>query len=304
MFDYIRRVLIVSLLALCVSLLFLSGRTAQAAENGTSSWLFPAEGHITDHFGTRGGDHKGMDIGGENGSPIYSVDEGIVTKSYYSSSYGNVVFVKHSNGYETVYAHMKKRLAVQGQAVKKGEEIGRMGNTGRSSGTHLHFEIHQGDWNITKDHAINPYIVFGEGETGQTVFAKEHDPYQIQEVALKMTKLESLRPEAQPAAELKIEEESVHTVQAGETLWSISKMYEASTAEVIALNKLKDTTIFPQQQLLIPVKNKKVHVVKEGDTLTAIADEFNVTLEELMTWNGLHADQNLVPEQKLIVQRE
>ncbi|WP_456274188.1 peptidoglycan DD-metalloendopeptidase family protein [Bacillus sp. AK031] len=301
MVDYIRRVLIVSLLALCVSLLFLSGRTAQAEGNGTSSWIFPAEGYITDHYGTRGGKHKGMDIGGENGTPIYSVEEGVVTKSYYSSSYGHVVFIKHPNGFETVYAHLQKRLAEEGQAVQKGEEIGTMGNTGRSSGTHLHFEVHNSDWNIDKDHAIDPYVVFGKGETGQTVFAKEHDPYQVREVAVKMAQLESLEPASKTHTENK---QLIHTVKAGETLWSISQIYEISIAEVIKFNELKDSTIYPKQQIMIPEKNKSVHLVKQGETLFAIADQYNVTVDKLLVWNGIQKEDPLVPAQQLIVQRE
>jgi murein DD-endopeptidase MepM/ murein hydrolase activator NlpD len=301
MVDYIKRVLIVSLLALCVSLLFLSGKTAQAEGNATSSWLFPAEGYITDHYGTRGGNHKGVDIGGENGSPIYSVDEGVVTKSYYSSSYGHVVFIKHQNGFETVYAHLQKRFAEEGQAVQKGEQIGTMGNTGRSSGTHLHFEIHDGDWNIDKEHAIDPYVVFGEGEKGQTVFAKEHDPYQIREVAVKMTQLESLQPVSRTQTDQK---KKIHTVKAGETLWSISQIYEVTTAEVITFNELKDATIYPKQQLAIPDKSKTVHLVKHGETLYGIAEQYNVTVDNLLVWNGLQKENPLVPAQPIIIQRE
>lgn len=304
MVDYIRRVLIVSLLALCVSLLFLSGRAAHAEDNGTSLWLFPTDGHITDHYGTRGGKHKGMDIGGEHGSPVYSVDDGVVTKSYYSSSYGHVIFIKHPNGYETVYGHLQQRGAIEGQAVSKGEMIGTMGNTGRSTGTHLHFEIHQGDWTITKDNAIDPYLVFGEGETGQTVFAKEHDPYQVREVALKVPHLESLHSAGATSRDENQVENLIHTVKAGETLWSISQTYGVSTTDVIKQNELVDDIIITGQQLFIPDKNEKVHIVKQGETLFGISQLYNVSVEELTNWNDMEEKEPIVPAQALIVQRE
>jgi murein DD-endopeptidase MepM/ murein hydrolase activator NlpD len=303
MVDYIRRILIVSLLALCVSLLFLSGRAAHAAENGTSSWLFPTNGYITDHFGTRGGNHKGIDIGGEHDSPVYSVENGIVTKSYYSSSYGHVIFIKHPNGYETVYGHLNQREAAEGKAVAKGEKIGTMGNTGRSTGTHLHFEIHQGEWNISKDHAIDPYLVFGEGETGQTVFAKEHDPYQVREVALKVAHLETLHPTASTQAE-KESERTIHTVKTGETLWRIAKTYGISMEDVVKENELNDTIIHSGQQLVIPERAGLIHSVKQGETLFGIAKQYNISVEELTGWNGLQKDVPIVPSQELVIQKE
>ncbi|WP_409251218.1 peptidoglycan DD-metalloendopeptidase family protein [Bacillus sp. SCS-153A] len=303
MIDYIRRVLIVSLLALCVSLLFLSGRAAHADDHGTSSWLFPADGYITDHYGTRGGKHKGVDIGGEHGTPVHSVDDGVVTKSYYSTSYGHVIFIKHPNGYETVYGHLQERAAVEGQAVSKGEKIGTMGNTGRSTGTHLHFEIHKGDWTITKDNAIDPYLVFGEGEVGQTVFAKEHDPYQVHEVALKVSQLNNLHP-AESSQDENQDEDKLHTVKKGETLWSISEAYGVSTSDVIKSNNLIDDIIISGQQLLIPNKGKKEHIVKQGETLFGIAQEYDVSVEELIGWNGMQENDPIVPAQVLVVQRE
>jgi murein DD-endopeptidase MepM/ murein hydrolase activator NlpD len=303
MVDYIRRVLIAGLLALCVSLLFLSGRAAHAEENDTSSWLFPANGYITDHFGTRGGNHKGIDIGGEHGSPVFSVDDGVITKSYYSSSYGHVIFIKHPNGYETVYGHLDQRGAVEGQAVKKGEKIGTMGNTGRSTGTHLHFEIHQGEWNITKNMAIDPYLVFGEGETGQTVFAKEHDPYQVREVALKVSQTEDMHPSDSSQGKEEADKQ-IHIVKSGETLWSIAQTYEVSTVEVMNQNDLNDSTIVSGQPLLIPEKSGEVHLVKQGETLFGIAQQYNISVEDLTGWNGLKKDEPILPAQELVVRRK
>ncbi|WP_082169264.1 M23 family metallopeptidase [Bacillus sp. 522_BSPC] len=171
--DYIRRILIAAIMLLFISLLFLGGKYSQAKAfslaDRTKAWTWPSEGIITDTFNTRNGTHKGIDIAGDLGDKVYVVDEGVVTKSYYSQSYGNVIFVKHENDLETVYAHLNKLLVKEKQLVKKGELIGEMGNTGYSSGVHLHFEIHNKEWTITKENAINPILVLGNVQVGQTV---------------------------------------------------------------------------------------------------------------------------------------
>lgn len=171
--DYIRRVLIAAIMLLFISLLFLGGRHSQAQSNSiperTKEWTWPSDGVITDIFNTRNGNHKGIDIAGELGTDIFVVDDGIVVRSYYSQSYGHAIFVKHANGLETVYAHLNERFVQENDKVLKGELIGKMGNTGHSSGVHLHFEIHEKEWTIHKENAIDPITVFGEMEVGQTV---------------------------------------------------------------------------------------------------------------------------------------
>ena len=164
--DYIKRLLIVALMAFFISLLFLGGTTNAASEFDRDVWLWPADGVISDEFGTRNGRHYGIDIAGEWNSNVYSVYEGRVIKSYYSYSYGNVVMIEHPNGYETVYAHLHKRLKNIGESVKSGELIGTMGTTGGSSGVHLHFEVHSSDWNFEKSNVFNPEVIYGAIQIG------------------------------------------------------------------------------------------------------------------------------------------
>ncbi len=133
-------------------------------EDLSENWVQPVEGVITDTFGTRKGKHKGIDIAAPNGEAIRSVSAGVVTKSYYSDSYGHVVFIKHPEGYETVYAHLHKRFVTEGETVKKGESVGIIGNTGISTGTHLHFEVHKGEWTIEKKYALDPIFMFHSTE--------------------------------------------------------------------------------------------------------------------------------------------
>lgn len=130
---------------------------------GKGEFLRPTTGTITSQFGQRDGKlHAGVDIG-KNGRnvdvPIVAAADGVVIRSYYSSTYGNVVFIRHNiNGkkYTTLYAHMENRAVKEGNFVKKGMFLGNMGNTGRSFGDHLHFEIHEGDWTLNKENAVNP----------------------------------------------------------------------------------------------------------------------------------------------------
>lgn len=134
-----------------------------SAEPPASSGMLqmPANGRITSGIGQRWGTfHAGIDIANKAANvPIVAAADGVVIRSYYSSSYGNAIFIAHSiNGqtYTTVYAHMSNRSVSSGQVVSRGQRIGTMGNTGQSYGQHLHFELHKGSWNASKSNAINP----------------------------------------------------------------------------------------------------------------------------------------------------
>lgn len=114
----------------------------------TSSWGWPTiQGYtLSSGYGYRWGRlHSGTDIAGTgHGSPIYASNNGVVYKTGYHYSMGNHVMINHNNGYYTVYMHLSKINVKQGQTVARGQVIGAMGNTGRSYGTHLHFEIWTG----------------------------------------------------------------------------------------------------------------------------------------------------------------
>lgn len=142
-----------------------SGGSLPPMSNG--AFMRPANGPITSTFGPRWGEiHYGIDIGKRGASvPVVAAADGYVYRSYYSPSYGNVIFIMHyidGQVYTTVYAHLESRLVSEGQNVSKGQMIGYMGNTGRSFGKHLHFELHRGPWNASKSNAVDPlkYIPF------------------------------------------------------------------------------------------------------------------------------------------------
>lgn len=139
-----------------------SGSGASVSAPPVSSGYFtrPTSGVVSSSFGSRwGANHFGTDIAQKGTVPVVAAADGVVINSYYSSSYGNVVFISHSiEGvtYTTVYAHMSSRLVSSGEVVSKGQMIGYQGNTGQSFGQHLHFELHRGAWNSGKTNAISP----------------------------------------------------------------------------------------------------------------------------------------------------
>lgn len=235
--EYIKRLLLAIAITAILTILILNGMQsiANAEESfGELNWEFPADGIITDIFGSRNGGHKGIDIAGEIGTPIHAVDHGIVSKSYYSTTYGHVIFIQHESGFETVYAHLQSRDAKNGQYVKQGETIGRMGNTGKSSGPHLHFEIHKNKWTVSKKNSIDPFVIFGRGNIGQTVTAGDKNIEPVLEVAKG------------------IHESSIlYTVEVGDTLWEIAEKYNTGVEIIKEMNQLSNEIIMPGQQLII-----------------------------------------------------
>ena len=126
-------------------------------------FIMPARGELTSGYGPRWGRlHAGIDIADESAeTKVFAAASGTVIRSYYSATYGNCVLITHKiNGksFTTLYAHLEKSTVSTGQPVKKGELLGYMGNTGDSRGKHLHFEIHEGQWNYEKSNSVDPLI--------------------------------------------------------------------------------------------------------------------------------------------------
>ncbi|WP_071675045.1 M23 family metallopeptidase [Nioella nitratireducens] len=122
-----------------------------AAENLPFSMPLRTSYRISSTFGYRsdpfnGGRrlHSGVDMAGAHGSPIYATGDGVVSFAGRQSGYGNVVVLRHAMGFETRYAHMSRIRVQEGQRVSRGDRIGDMGSTGRSTGPHLHYEVRTG----------------------------------------------------------------------------------------------------------------------------------------------------------------
>ncbi|MGG3470826.1 peptidoglycan DD-metalloendopeptidase family protein [Neobacillus pocheonensis] len=236
--DYIKRFLIAIIMALCVSLLFLGGKHSQAAglNEMKEHWIWPADGVISDTYGTRQGKHKGIDIAGKMETPILAVDDGVVIKSYFSNTYGNVVFIIHPSRIVTVYAHLNRRNVFVGQNIKQGDVLGKMGKTGQATGIHLHFETHELEWRYDKKYAINPERLLGKADVGETVQGG-------------IASMGRGVLEASTHAKPVITEQYV--VKQGDTLFSISKKNNVSVDRIKQINHLRSDMIRPKQILII-----------------------------------------------------
>lgn len=108
----------------------------------TGSFIRPCSGYLSSRYGYRWGrTHAGIDIGAGTGTPIYAADGGVITMSGWNGGYGKMIAINHENGYVTYYAHCSRLLYNAGKRVAKGDVIAYVGNTGRSTGPHLHFEV-------------------------------------------------------------------------------------------------------------------------------------------------------------------
>jgi len=117
--------------------------TIPGAGLGTGQFVWPTNGTITQYFSWY---HKALDIANHAAPDILAADGGTVILAGWNNvwSYGNHIIIDHGNGYQTLYAHLSQVFVSVGQKVARGQTIGKMGSTGRSTGTHLHFEIRVG----------------------------------------------------------------------------------------------------------------------------------------------------------------
>ena len=138
---------------------------------GTGSWGWPTnQGYtISSPYGWRVDPidgsrslHTGLDIAGTGlGSPVYAADNGVVIKSEYNGAgYGNYIVINHNNGYYTSYAHMNERISNIGDTVAKGQVIGYVGQTGRATGPHLHYEAWYGGAPFAGGSRFNPFNLY------------------------------------------------------------------------------------------------------------------------------------------------
>lgn len=134
---------------------------------GDGAFVMPIKNHITSDFGWRRyRPHYGTDIDLEIGDQVVSAFDGMVRLAKYCHGYGNCVIIRHNNGLETVYGHLSKLLVEPGQCISAGSILGLGGNTGRSTGPHLHFEMrYLGQALDTED-----FIDYEKGELKSNLF--------------------------------------------------------------------------------------------------------------------------------------
>lgn len=193
-----------------------------------TDWKLPLnETRITSEFGFRRYRwHHGTDLKLNVGDPVYSTFDGIVRiRSYDRNGYGYYVVVRHKNGLETLYGHLSKILVEVGQEVKAGDLLGLGGNTGRSTGPHLHYEIrYQGL-------SINPTEIF-DFNVGRI----KNDVYMITSSSFDHV--------------VQTQQSVYHRVRSGETLSSIARRYGVRVSTLTRLNNLSTNSILRVGQRL------------------------------------------------------
>jgi murein DD-endopeptidase MepM/ murein hydrolase activator NlpD len=194
------------------------------ADSTDCAFVHPVTGKINSKFGWRRYRmHKGIDIDLEIGDPVYAAFDGVVRISKYNyGGFGNYVMIRHYNGIETLYGHLSVRLVEPNQTVRAGDIIGLGGNTGRSTGPHLHFETR------FLGQAFDPsrIIDFDSGCLKQTEIHLDQSyfPYLV-------------NPRAYQSKYARY-----HKIRPGDTLWGLSRKYGTSVNALCRLNGIRKTT--------------------------------------------------------------
>lgn len=270
-------------------------------ELGTFSWPTPVTARPSSHYGPRRRRfHYGLDLAQPTGEPIYAAFDGVVRISKRNRSYGNLVIIHHANGLETYYAHMSKRQVSVGQHVKSGQQIGLCGNTGRSFGSHLHFEIRY------KGNAINPEDV---------IDCSTHD---LISPRLELTS-SSFRKVAKGGKRSSVGGSSGgwYRVRQGDTLEKIARRNGTTVKRLCQLNGIKQTKVLhPGDRLRVSGSASAkapastggkgsasggTYTVRSGDTLSKIARANGTSVRRLCQLNGIKENAPLRVGQKLKV---
>jgi len=254
---------------------------------------------VTSVFGVRGRRmHSGIDLKVQKGDTIRSAFNGKVRiKGFERRGYGNYLVIRHPNGLETLYAHLSGFLVTDNEIVKAGQPIGLGGNTGRSTGTHLHFETR------FLGQALNPSAMIDFDNGG----IPRNDQYALYRASAgKNTNIYTSSNERIV----------YHRVKSGETLGKIALQYKTSVAELCRLNGLTQTSVLRIGQTIRcgttfvstasketdtsiakassetkasekPIEYIGYHEVKQGETLFSISRSYNTSVTEICRLNGI-----------------
>ncbi|MDR2621067.1 MAG: peptidoglycan DD-metalloendopeptidase family protein [Dysgonamonadaceae bacterium] len=226
-----------------------------------SSFIMPITGKVTSPYGPRPRRfHYGIDLKLQTGDTVYAAFDGkIRVCNYERKGYGNYVVIRHPNGLETVYGHLSKTLVNIDENVQAGQPIALGGNTGRSTGSHLHFEFR------FLGHAVDPseiidfdrfctyddYFVFKKSRSGNSYF---NIPFYTKYKPLKGTNVKRYAAIARKnSGSDKTNSTSIpltggkeikyHKVKGGDTLSTIAQRYGVSVEQICRLNRIGKTTI-------------------------------------------------------------
>lgn len=261
---------------------------------------------VTSHFGYRpqfGRNHYGTDIKLYVGDTVRAAFSGkIRTVAYEAAGYGNYVIIRHENGLETVYGHMSKHLCKENQIVRAGEPIGLGGNTGRSFGSHLHFETRfLGEYidpeklfNFQAHDAKGDFYVYRSNGKSSLMGNPHHaDPAPV----LASNTRTSTPKRETPVVAVREKSETMRITPPEltdtNTDREVAKLErEKKAAEKKEAEKAKKDAAKAKKEKE-KTAAKKTHSVKQGDTLYSIAKKNNTTVDKLCKINHISADATL-----------
>lgn len=211
-------------------------------------FVIPFPGNITSHFGwRRRRPHFGTDIDLEKGDTVRCAFKGVVRVAKYYKGYGNCVIVRHENGLETVYGHLSRIDVKSNDEVMPGQILGLGGNTGRSSGAHLHWEIR------FLGKAIDPedIVDFNEKKLKirQITLHKNDftDKYDLRALSARHRKDAGLRGYVHKNTDVAVK---THKIRKGDTLTKLAKKYHTTVSEICKKNKIKPNTILREGKII------------------------------------------------------
>lgn len=233
---------------------------------------------VTSNYGRRWRkQHEGIDVKVYTGDTIRAAFDGKVRICKYNrGGYGYYIVIRHPNGLETLYGHLSKQIVKKDQIVRAGEPIGLGGNTGKSSGSHLHFETR------LLGKPINPALMFDFEHQDIT-----GDYYVVRNG--KVIKEQELAAATRSANHIKVEDEQKHNSSV------------AATSNKVPAAPTSTESDSQEQPIIAPqTKEKSIsHSVKKGDTLSAIARKYGTTINKLCELNGIKTNTTLRPGQTL-----
>lgn len=291
--------------------------TLMLREMDDQDFHYPADtvSYITSPYGWRHRRmHAGVDIKVQTGDNIYAAFDGVVRVARYYGGYGNCIVLHHYNGLETVYAHSSKLLVAVNDVVKAGDVIAYGGNTGRSTGSHLHFEVRVAGNYInpnlvidTKNHTRQDKNLYITKRSGR-IFASNNDDKEEREADI-------------------IEELSIkyHIVRSGDVLSRIAARNHTSVSTICRLNGISSrSTLRIGQRLIVrdgirpqtskskalaaaksdsktseSTPHKATYTVRRGDTLSVIAQRNGTSVSKLCKLNNISSRSTIRVGQKL-----
>lgn len=205
-----------------------------------SCYHYPYKGRISSRYGPRRGrPHQGIDLPLKVGDPIYAMFDGKVRVSKLAGNYGNLVVVRHNNGLETYYAHLSERSVAVGDWVVAGQQIGLGGNTGRSTGPHLHFEVRYRGQSFDPERLID----FSTGEMRRAEMLLKRRHFSIYS-KYEQNFDDEIEAEKEEEAERKAAAAiKYHTVRSGDNLSTLARKYGTTVTRLCQLNGIKSTSI-------------------------------------------------------------